>query len=336
MDFLKKTALLVLFSLALISCNKKDSDKTDIKENGKKEENRTVSKSAINFEGNYVTDDYAKRNEDFDWSAVSIIKKTDSTFYVSIRSRADNKKPSCTFDAYAVMSDNGLKALLDGNKIVFTLDKDVLTITTENPEDIDKLMYYCSGGANIAGNYTRINEPLDQTQIDKRIFQKFLTLQDISFEVYTTGEGSIQNLVVQPSGLKSDNKAITTEIDGSVTNAEIEDLNSDGYPELLIYTTSAGSGSYGNVIAYSVKDGKSMSPVYFPPVSGNPVAKEGYMGHDEFAVVETDLVQKFPVYKEGDTNSKPTGNIRQISYKLVDGETSGKFVADKIIEIIPE
>ena len=334
MILLRKTILLVLISIALISCNK-DSDKTELKEN-KKEESKSVSKSVMYFEGNYVTDDYSKRNEDFDWSAVTITKKDDSTFHVSVRSRADNKKPSCTFDADAVMTDTVLKASLDGNNIVFTLDKDVLNISTENSEDIDKLMYYCSGGANMAGNYTRLNEPLDQTQIDKRIFQKFLTLQDISFEVYTTGEGSIQNLFIQPSGLKSNNELIKSEIDGSVTNAEIEDLNSDGSPELLIYTTSAGSGSYGNVIAYSVNDGKSMSQITFPPVSENPVAKVGYMGHDEFSVVENNLVQRFPIYKDGDTNNKPTGNIRQISYKLVDGEAARKFVADKIIEIIPE
>ena len=44
------------------------------------------------------------------------------------------------------------------------------------------------------------------------------------------------------------------------------------------------------------------------------------MGHDEFRVVESSLVRRFPVYREGDTNAKPTGGTRQISYELKAGE----------------
>jgi len=44
------------------------------------------------------------------------------------------------------------------------------------------------------------------------------------------------------------------------------------------------------------------------------------MGHDQFAVVETTLMRRFPVYRPGDSNAKPTGGTRQISYELVAGE----------------
>ena len=163
-------------------------------------------------------------------------------------------------------------------------------------------------------------------------FQKTLTLQDITFEITTIGEGSISDLIIQPNGLEIDNQKIVLEIDGQVVNAEIEDLNSDGFPEILVYTVSAGSGSYGNVIGYSVNNGKSISQIYFPDISENKEAGEGYMGHDEFAVVETSLVQRFPIYKSGDSNSNPTGGTRQIQYKLQDGEASRLFVIDKISE----
>ena len=121
-------------------------------------------------------------------------------------------------------------------------------------------------------------------------------------------------------------------MDGQVVDAEIEDLNSDGFPEILIYTTSAGSGSYGNVIGYSVNNGKSISQIYFPEISENKEASSGYMGHDEFAIIETTLARRFPVYKDGDTNNNPTGGTRQIDYKLKDGETSRQFVIAKISE----
>lgn len=161
-------------------------------------------------------------------------------------------------------------------------------------------------------------------------FQKILILQDITFDITTIGDGSVSELTIQPTGLEIDNQQIELEIDGQVVNAEIEDLNSDGFPEILIYTVSAGSGSYGNVIGYSVNNGKSISQIYFPDISENKEAGEGYMGHDEFAVVETSLVQRFPIYKSGDSNSNPTGGTRQIQYKLQEGEASRLFVIDKI------
>ena len=58
-----------------------------------------------------------------------------------------------------------------------------------------------------------------------------MTLQNISFDIKTTGEGSIRQLSIQPKGLEIDNQNMTLEIDGQVVNAEIEDLNSDGFPE---------------------------------------------------------------------------------------------------------
>ena len=173
---------------------------------------------------------------------------------------------------------------------------------------------------------------VDTSTINHGHFQKILSLENISYNVSSTGNGSIQQLIVQPTGLTENNDKITLEIDGQVNNAEIADLNSDGYPELLVYTTSAGSGSYGKVIGFSPNNGKSLSQIHFPNVADNAKVNVGYMGHDEFAVVENTLVQKFPIYKKDDTNSNPTGGIRQIQYKLKDGEASRIFVIDKIVE----
>jgi len=163
-------------------------------------------------------------------------------------------------------------------------------------------------------------------------FSKTLSFKNISFTVTTSGNGSERELTIKPQGLTIDNKTITDEIYGQVSNVEIEDLNFDGYPELLIYVVSAGSGSYGSVIGYSVNAGKSVSQIYFPEISENTQASEGYMGHDEFAIVETSLVQRFRIYNNGDANCCPTGGMRQITYKLVDGEASRKFVVNKIDE----
>lgn len=164
-------------------------------------------------------------------------------------------------------------------------------------------------------------------------FKKTLELQGFSFEVETRGEGSLRELTVTPSGLQVSNDPIVMEIDGSVGNAEIEDLNSDGFPELLVYTTSAGSGSYGTVIGFSVLNGKSLSEIYFPDISGVSEAATGYMGHDEFAIVENTLVRRFPIYLEGDPNSSPSGGIRQVEYKLEAGENSPVLAISNITDL---
>ena len=59
---------------------------------------------------------------------------------------------------------------------------------------------------------------------------------------------------------------------------------------------------------------------------------EGYIGNDEFSVVETSLSRRFPMYKDG----KPTKKTRQIEYKLIDGEASRLFKVVKSFEFTKE
>lgn len=181
-------------------------------------------------------------------------------------------------------------------------------------------------------NQPKTTDAEDSSKTDSPYFHGVLSSNGISFDLSTSGQGSLQKLRIQPGGLSIVNRELIHEIDGRIMDADLADLNSDGFPELLIYTQSAGSGSYGDVIAYSVNNGKSVSQVYFPPISDNPEASKGYMGHDEFTVIETSLAHRFPIYKEGDTNADPTGGMRQIQYKMVDGEASRRFEVVRITE----
>jgi hypothetical protein len=58
----------------------------------------------------------------------------------------------------------------------------------------------------------------------------------------------------------------------------------------------------------------------------------GYLGHDEFELVENTLVRRYPVYKEGDSNADPTGGYRQFQYKLEPGEAGWIFRLDRVVE----
>jgi hypothetical protein len=163
-------------------------------------------------------------------------------------------------------------------------------------------------------------------------FDRTLTLQGIRFRVTTPNDGSINKLRIEPSGLEIDNTAIEREIDGTVTGAEIADLNVDGSPEIYVYITSAGSGSYGSLVAFSANRKKSLSEIYLPELTADKKNARGYMGHDEFAVVENVLARRFPIYREGDTNTKPSGKMRQLQYKLVKGEASWQLRLDRAVE----
>jgi hypothetical protein len=163
-------------------------------------------------------------------------------------------------------------------------------------------------------------------------FDRTLELQGIRFRVRSANEGSINALHIVPSGLAIDNSPIVRTIDGTVTGAEVADLNADGSPEIYVYVTSAGSGSYGSLVAYSANRRKSLSEIYLPAVTRDVRASKGYMGHDEFAVAESVLVRRFPIYRYGDTNARPTGGLRQLQYKLYPGEAGWVLKIDHVVD----
>ena len=163
-------------------------------------------------------------------------------------------------------------------------------------------------------------------------FQQTLTLQGVTFTVTCDNDSSFNQLSIVPAGLLIDNQAITQDVDGIVVGAEVADLDVNGSPELYVYVRSAGSGSYGSLVACAANNRKSLSGIYLPPVADNGTIAKGYMGHDEFAVVENRLVQRFPIYLDGDTNAKPTGATRQVQYKLAPGEAGWRLAVDRVVE----
>jgi len=154
-------------------------------------------------------------------------------------------------------------------------------------------------------------------------FRSSLNLQGYSFTVTASGEGSIQQLSVKARHGTKALAAIQEAVEGRVVGAEVADINSDGLPDLFVYVQSAGSGSYGSVKAWTTTRAGGLLPVYVQELNAKDT--EGSMGHDQFAVVETNLVRRFPLYNRGDSNANPTGGTRQVTYKLVPGEAMGQL-----------
>ncbi len=314
----------LILSLAACKSNAESSESQE-SETGVQEE----APSTLNLTGNYVSVDYDKRNEGYDWISVAVTNEENNNLKILVRSRADKKKPTCTFDATLTkVNENTYQSMEDDKTILYIFENGTLTIKPELPEYDGILAFYCSGGATVADTYQKIDGDLDTAQIDKTSFNKILMLQGIGFNISAIENNSKNTLTMSPFGLSVSNDPVTIEINGEVMDAEIEDLNSDGSPDVLVYTQTKDANAFGYVYGFTTNSKKSMSFIYFPPVLENKELKPGYEGHDKFAIVETSLVQRFPIYKNG----KPTGKTRQISYKLKDGEATRGFAVDQVSE----
>lgn len=156
----------VILFLTFISCH----SNADKKESETTADNTIITATPVSADrsGNYVSADYANRAKGFDWVAIVIKNISGDSVAISVRSRADKKKPTCTFDAVAhKQNDSTYLAVAQGKNILFTFNNNELVIATENTADSGVLNYFCSGGGSLSGSYTKINEPLDESQIDK-------------------------------------------------------------------------------------------------------------------------------------------------------------------------
>ncbi len=323
--------IIVFISVYLFNGCKSNTDKGNTEKNTTQETNKYTSenkKTNKDFSGNYVSEGYDKRGEGYDWVSVSVKNINENEISVSVRSRADQKKPTCTFDTKAKkVNDSTYSTVAEGKNVIIKFTDKSIKIATEKPEDESALYFFCSGGATVAGTYNKINESLDEKQIDKTIFTKVLRLQGIGFTVSAKPKDGKVELEIYPFGLKLDNQTIKQIIDGTVTDAEVEDLNADGFPEVVVYIQT-GENKKGNVYAASVLAGKSMVQISFPQVSDNPKLNKGYNGFDEFTLIENYLSQRFPIFENGNK----TGKFRQIEYTLQKGENMPKFVAKNVNE----
>jgi hypothetical protein len=160
-------------------------------------------------------------------------------------------------------------------------------------------------------------------------YAQVLQLQGVTFNVISPNATAFNTVTVSTAGLEIDNSAWSQEVDGTVTGAEVADLNADGSPEVYVYVKSNGADEKGSVIAYVANNRKSLSIASMAPLSDTPGAAAGYQGQDEFAVLENVLGRRFPIHGE---NGGLTGKTRQLQYKLTAGEAGWTLTLDRITE----
>ena len=107
-----------------------------------------------------------------------------------------------------------------------------------------------------------------------------------------------------------------------ISNIYMADIDGNGFDEIYIITTSQGSGSFGNVLAFASNRDKSISQIHFPEMQKEDKHFQGYMGHDVIKIEDQKLVRIFPIYKDKDSNQNPKGGKRKLIYGLFPGEAA--------------
>jgi hypothetical protein len=145
----------------------------------------------------------------------------------------------------------------------------------------------------------------------------------IGYRVQCSNKGESENQVsISPKGFDKDVRDLSFMIRGRLRKILVDDLNGDGYPDLLLCIYGGINGEMGNITCIASSGNKSFVPVRFPDIYSDVKISEGYKGHDEFTTMVSTLMQSFPVYKPGDTDTA-TGGTRVVQYKIINGENGG-------------
>lgn len=152
-----------------------------------------------------------------------------------------------------------------------------------------------------------------------RRFDSSMKIGKVGYRVVTNNKNADKNIAtVSPIGFENTAREVSFEIKGRLTGCEVDDLNNDGFPDLVLYVYNGGEKNTGTVIGISSQQNQTLVPIYFPDIVDDVKLKEGYSGNDKFRLMEGALLRRFPLYEKGDsTNSKLTGTLRQIFYRVI-------------------
>jgi hypothetical protein len=146
-------------------------------------------------------------------------------------------------------------------------------------------------------------------------------------ETHPVGQG-LSTIEVRTEGFEHNFGEVFEDRDPT-SDVFVADLDGNGFDEIYIITTSAGSGSYGTVLGLASNKDKSLSMIHFSERREGDEHFEGYMGHDTFKIEEQKLVRIFPIYNKGDTNENPTGGRRKLVYGLYPGEAMWQLKVER-------
>ncbi|MFD2937276.1 hypothetical protein [Spirosoma flavum] len=144
-------------------------------------------------------------------------------------------------------------------------------------------------------------------------YAKSLRFNIYTFTVTAADSGRVRELLVKAYRGELLLTNFRIRVDGAVVGAEVADLDNNRFPELYVYSTSDGTGSFGRVYGWQFLPERKAD---ITSANWRIPATNGYMGHDSLWVERDILCRKFPIYNSGDSNADPSGGYQMMRYKL--------------------
>lgn len=150
------------------------------------------------------------------------------------------------------------------------------------------------------------------------------------YRIVCTNKNPDKNLLtVKPINFEKEAGGdFTLDIKGRLLKTEVEDLNRDGFPDLLLYTIMPDDSlNRVNLFAIASEENKSVVPIALPDIYNDPKLRIGYKGNDTFFLMEGNLIRRYPIFPtEGAPAAAANGNmVRQVQYAVVREERGYKF-----------
>ncbi len=154
-----------------------------------------------------------------------------------------------------------------------------------------------------------------------RKIDTIMKLGNVGFKLVCNNKNDDKNYVtVSPIGFSSGARDVSFEVKGRIRKAEVDDLNNDLYPDLVIYIYLNGTDEKGTVVGVSSVKNESFAGIGFPDIVDDPKLRTGYKGFDTFMLMEGTLMRRFPIYTADSVGAQRTGMYRQIQYRVSIGE----------------
>lgn len=144
-----------------------------------------------------------------------------------------------------------------------------------------------------------------------------LRFKDHKFAVISKGDGTARSITIAATDLKGDStradSAVIRDVKGMLQTTSVQDLDNDRNPEIYLFTTADGTDAVGSIYGVTYINKK---PVRIFSGDFDTPDLPGYRGRDSVYFQQQRLVRVYPVYQDGDLDTKPSGGKRTLKYAL--------------------
>ena len=164
-------------------------------------------------------------------------------------------------------------------------------------------------------------ELLGETRANR--YDKTLRYNVYTFNVSAADSASVRQVTIKAYRGTLLLTNFKVQLDGPVTNAEVGDLDKNGFPELYVYSTNAKSMGRVHAWQFLSERKASVTPVNWPLATD-----KSYMGQDSLWIDRASLCRKYPAYQVVKGKKIATSETHWIRYRLKPVGSSFALVAE--------